>query len=89
MEKQIKVSALVNITWNGRNKNEVMKSTAVPVVAKYHTDILTTEHQRRRALMNWAEQQFREDHKEYGKFGLLFGTIEVDLLDNSYYEFNG
>ena len=86
MKNLIKVSAIANITWTGRN-NETLTEKAVPVIAKYNPDVVYTEHQRRRALMNWTEQQFRESHKEYGKFGLLFGHVDVTFDDGSYTEF--
>jgi len=86
MKKLVKVTAMANITWTGRG-DDTIKESGVPVFAKYNPDVLPTEHQRRRALINWAEQSFRDRHKEYGKFGLLFGTCEVTFEDNTYYEF--
>ena len=86
MAKLMKVTAMANIVWTGR-KDETITEKAVPVIAKYNPEVVSTEHQRRRALMNWAEQQFRERHKEYGKFGLLFGHCEVTFEDKTYYEF--
>jgi hypothetical protein len=77
---------MATITWTGRN-DEKIKESGVPILASYNPDVLATEHQRRRALINLAEQSFRTKHKEYGKFGLLFGHCEVVLEDNTYYEF--
>ena len=79
----IKVTALADITWTGRNNDKIVDK-GVPFVASYNPSVVYTEHQRKRALMNWAEQVFRDSHKEYGKFGLTFGTCEVTL--DGYYE---
>ena len=85
MSNMIKVTAMVSVTWTGGN-NDKISEHSVPVVANYNSNVLTTEHQRRRALVNLAEQQFRARHKEYGKYGLMFGHCEVSIDGKTYYE---